>query len=426
MTTSAAPGTRTPDTRTTTYGDVLRTAYVLRLLTGAVVGHLPVAMAPLAILLAVRAAGGTMHQAGLLAAAYGLTAAIGQPLWGRMLDRRGHIRTLTLTATVSTAAFAALAAMNPVTYPAAAVAITALAGLFTPPLEAALRVLWPAVAPQPGQQRAALALDACAQELVFIAGPLLVLALDATGGSGLVLGATTLLGLFGTLLFATTRPSRQYRPAPTKRADWLGPLRAPGPRILAAALLGAGVALGALNVTALTLAERHHAPELSTLIPAALAVGSLTGGLLYGRRAWPGSPAGQLLGAATGLCIGTLPILTVSGPIGAVTSALLPGVFLAPLLVASFSSLDHLAPRGTLGEASAWLIACLGLGQAAGTALAGAAGDDGPLGPAAVTVTGAALAVLVFAATRRRLAEHARIPDLATAEDTDREHVHAC
>ncbi|WP_332756997.1 MFS transporter [Streptomyces sp. MT206] len=426
MPTSAAPATRTPDTKTTTYGDVLRTAYVLRLLTGAVVGHLPVAMAPLAILLAVRAAGGSMQQAGLLAATYGLTAAIGQPLWGRMLDRRGHLLTLTLTVTVSTAAFAALAGMNSVTSPVAAAAITALAGLFTPPLEAALRVLWPAVVPRPEQQRAALALDACAQEVVFIAGPLLVLALDAASGSGLVMGATTFLGLFGTVWFATARPSREHRPAPTTRADWLGPLRAPGPRILAAALLGAGVAIGALSVTALALAERHHTPALSTLIPAALAVGSLTGGLLYGRRTWPGSPAGHLLGAATGLFVGLLPTLTVSGPSGAVFSALLPGVFLAPLLVACFASLDHLAPRGTLGEASAWLIACLGLGQAAGTALAGAAGDGGPLGPAAVAVTGAAFASLVLAVTRRRLAQHAHTPAPATtAEASGRECVRA-
>ncbi|MFE6272240.1 MFS transporter [Streptomyces goshikiensis] len=424
--TTAAPSTRTP---ATTYRQVLRTAYVRRLLTGAVIGHLPVAMAPLAILLAVRAAGGSMHQAGLLAAAYGLTAALGQPLWGRLLDRRGHLLTLTLTATASTGAFAVLATMNPVAHPVAAAAVTALAGLCTPPLEAALRVLWPDLTPSPAQQRAALALDACAQEVVFIAGPLLVLGIDAAGGAGLVLAATTVLGLLGTVLFATSRPSREHRPAPPERADWLGPLRAPGPRILAAALLGAGIALGALNVAALALAERHHAPALSTLIPAALAVGSLSGGLLYGRRVWPGSASGQLLGAATGLFLGLLPTLTVSGPIGAVASAVLPGLFLAPLLVACFASLDHLAPSGTLGEAAAWLIACLGLGQAVGTALAGAVGDDGPLGPAAVAVAGAAFAALVVALTRRILARQTLAPDrqapVPAPQDTVRERVHA-
>ncbi|MEV6681238.1 MFS transporter [Streptomyces erythrochromogenes] len=386
-----------------TYLAILRTPNVLRLLAGAVIGHLPVAMAPLALLISARAAGGTIGQAGLLAAAYGLAAALGQPAWGRMLDRRGQPATLVLTAAMSTLAFTALTMANPVSHPAAAVLLTITAGLFTPPLEAALRVLWPQVVARPAEQRAALALDACAQEIVFILGPLLVLALDAAAGPAFVLGVTTLLGLAGTSLFATTWPSRKHRPALEGLSDWRGPLRAVGPRILAVALLGAGAALGALNVVALTLAEQQQSPALTTLIPAALAVGSLSGGLLYGRRTWPGSSAAQLLAATCGLLAGLVPLLAAPAPPFAATAAFLPGLFLAPLLVISFASLDHLAPHGTLGEASAWLIALLGLGQALGTAVAGAVGDYGPVAPTAIAVTGAALAVTVVALARGRL-----------------------
>ncbi|WP_194238891.1 MFS transporter, partial [Streptomyces spongiae] len=357
---------------------------------------MPVAMAPIALLMVVRADGGSVRQAGLLAAAYGISAALGQPLWGRMLDRHGLTPTLVGTACASTGAFALLAVLDTVGYPTVAALLALAAGVATPPAEAALRVLWQQVTASDAQLRAALSLDACAQEIVFIVGPLLVLGVDAVTDAQMPLAAAAVLGLAGTVLLATATPTRHWQPAPPRRTDALGPLRAPGPRTLAIALLGAGVALGALNVVALALAEQHHAPALSTLMPAALAVGSLTGGLAYGRLRWPGAPPTHLRTTALGLLAGLLPLLLQPGPSIAVAVAILPGLFLAPLLVSVFSSLDDLAPRGTLGEASAWMVACLGLGQAAGTALASSA--TGPLPPTAVALAGAAAALTTLLA----------------------------
>ncbi|TLQ39269.1 MFS transporter [Streptomyces marianii] len=392
------------------YRDVLATPYVTRLLAGAVIGHLPVAMAPLAILVAVRADGGTLSLAGALAAVYGLAAAIGQPLWGRLLDRRGHYLAIGVTAVVSAAAFAALAFLHPAQYPGPAAVVAAVAGLCTPPLEAALRVLWPHVVHSPHERRAALALDACAQELVFIGGPLLVLALHTLTGTTLVLIATAAIVLAGCALFLTTPPTRTWKPSYTP-THWLGPIRIPGLRALAAALFGAGITLGALNVVALAAAERHHAEYLSTMMPAALAAGSLIGGLLYGRRTWPGSPTRQLLAIGGGFAVGSLPMLADPIPALAITTAVLPGLFLAPLLVTAFHTLDFLVPRHTLAEASAWLIACLGLGQAAGTALAGLVpAATAPAAAAGVAAGGAAAGFVVLWATRRRLTPDAGHP----------------
>ncbi|MFH0246362.1 MFS transporter [Streptomyces sp. HK10] len=389
---------------TPSYRHLLTTPHVLRLLVGAVVGHLPVAMAPLALLLAVRADGGTVSQAGLLAAAYGVSAALGQPWWGRMLDRHGHLPTLLATAVVSAGAFTALAALSTADHPVAAVLLTLTAGLATPPLEAALRVLWPTLTATGPQLRAALSLDASAQEVVFIAGPLLVLVCNATTGAAAALGAAALLGLVGALAFATAPPSRRWLPIPPRRVDWMGPLRVRGPRILAFALIGAGIALGTLNVVALALAEHHHVPAVSTLVQAALAVGSLTGGLLFGRLRLPGSSTGHLRGTAIGMTVGLVPFLLTPGPVIAVAAAVLPGLFLAPLLISVFASLEHLAPNGTLGEASAWMIAALGLGQAAGAGLGAAVADSGPLLPAVTALAGAALAVAPLLLGRRALA----------------------
>ncbi|PSJ30418.1 hypothetical protein B7P34_02380 [Streptosporangium nondiastaticum] len=64
--------------------------------------------------------------------------------------------------------------------------------------------------------------------------------------------------------------------------------------------------------------------------------------------------------------------MTGSGPIAATAFTALPGLFLTALITSAFLTVDGLAPAGTTVEAYAWLIASIGTGQAAGTALAGA------------------------------------------------------
>ncbi|WP_329020477.1 MFS transporter [Streptomyces sp. NBC_01601] len=385
------------------YRDILAIPFVARLLASAIIGHLPVAMAPLAILLAVRTGGGSLGLAGVLAAVFGLAAAIGQPGWGRLLDRRGHVVAIGVSAAASSAAFAALSVLRPADHPLPAAVLAAAAGLCTPPLEAAARVLWDHVVTDPRERRATLALDACAQEVVFIAGPLLVLGLNAIAGTALVLTATATVGAAGSALFLSAPPARFWQPAPS-RADWLGPLRVPGLRALAAALFGTGITLGALNVVGVAAGERHDAHYLATVMPAALAVGSLLGGLHYGRRPWPGTVASQLLVIGAGFLLGTVPMLADPAPHLAIGAAALSGLFLAPLLVTCFHALEVLVPSRTLAEASAWLVACLGLGQAAGTALAGLTPATVSVGAAEVAVGGAAAGWLLLLATRRRLA----------------------
>ncbi|WP_328958722.1 hypothetical protein [Kitasatospora purpeofusca] len=139
-----------------------------------------------------------------------------------------------------------------------------------------------------------LALDGGTQGLVFVAGPLLATGFAAGAGAPTALVANAAVGLVGAGMVVTSEPSAAWRPDATAgRAHRTGPLRVPGLRVLFAALAGTGVALGAVNVLALASAEHHHAGWLAGVMPAALSVASMLGGLAYGRHAWPGA-----LGAA--------------------------------------------------------------------------------------------------------------------------------
>ncbi|MFD4257638.1 MFS transporter [Streptomyces sp. NPDC058534] len=381
---------------------LLAERHVARLLLGTLVGRLPNGMAPVAILLLVAEQGGSLATGGLLCALYGLASAIGQPALGRMVDRRGQTRGTTAAVLVTTVCLLLLSYTDAVATPGLAAGLVVLAGLSTPPLEANLRAVWGAVLPDSARRRAALALDTGAQGLIYVAGPPLVATLSAFQGPGVAMTVTAVLGLLGASVVLSAAPSRRWHPEGARTGGFLGPLQHGGLRLLFLAVSGVGFALGAMNVWAVSMAERHGMALLSGVIPAALSVGSLVGGILYGRRNWPGHLNGQLRTAALLFTLAWAPLSAGPGPFAVTALTALPGLFLTALVTSAFLTVDALAPAGTRTEAYAWLIAAVGAGQAAGTALAGALSAQ-PY-TAALPTAGAFTCLLVLLGARRRLA----------------------
>lgn len=381
---------------------LLAERHVARLLLGTLVGRLPNGMAPVAILLLTAEQGGSLATGGLLCALYGLASAVGQPALGRMVDRRGQTSITTFAVLVTTVCLLLLPYVDVIAQPALAAGLVVLAGLSTPPLEANLRALWGAVLPDPERRRAALALDTGAQGLIYVAGPPLVAALSALHGPGAAMKVTASVGLLGAAMVLSAAPSRAWRPTASRTGGFLGPLQHGGLRLLFLAVGGVGFALGSMNVWAVAMADRHGMALLSGLIPAALSIGSLVGGILYGRGRWPGSLSSQLLAAAALFALAWVPLATSPGPLAAAALTVLPGLFLTALITTAFLTVDALAPAGTRTEAYAWLIAAVGTGQAAGTALAGVLSAH-PFA-AALPTAGAVACLLVLFGTRHRLA----------------------
>ncbi|MFD6989308.1 MFS transporter [Streptomyces sp. NPDC059943] len=393
-TTSSSP----PPARTT-YGAVLGSPHVARLLGGTLIGRLPNGMAPVAIVLLVTADGGTLAFGGLLSALYGLASALSQPVKGRLMDRHGQTRVSGTAAILNSAALLALPTIGITNSPALATVIVVLGGLAAPPLEAGLRALWPSVLPDPVRRHTALALDTGTQGLLYITGPLLVAALTTAHSPALALAFTAALGLAGTALVLTAPPSRAWQPTATRVGGARGRLFSRGLFMLFVALVGVGVAIGAMDVWAVAMAERHDADLLAGVLPAAFSTGSFLGGLLYGHRTWPGTPTRQLLTGTVGFALGWLPLLTLPTPAPATAAAIVPGAFLTLIVARAFTITDTLAPPGRTTEAYAWLILSIGVGQAAGTALAGRLADHLHT-LAALPAAGAALALAVLLLAR--------------------------
>ncbi|MFE7803788.1 MFS transporter [Streptomyces sp. NPDC057430] len=399
--TLAATSTAAPPPAT--YGAVLGSRHVARLLAGTLTGRLPNGMVPVSLVLWITAAGGSLAFAGMLAALYGLASGLSQPVKGRLMDRYGQTRVSAPAVLVNSGCLLALTWIGAGGHPATVTAVVGVAGVFTPPLEAGLRALWPSVLTDPGQRRVVQALDTGSQGLLYIAGPLLASWLATTYEPDAALAVTAALGLAGTIVVLTAAPSRTWRPAaPDSGAAGSRRLMNTALALLFLALAGTGFTLGAMNVWAAGMATTHHQPLLSGVLPAAFSTGSFLGGLIYARRAWPGTTTTQLLATSALFLLGWLPLLAQPGPRTAIGLALLPGLFLTLVITCGFHTVDTLAPASRTTEAYAWLILSVGVGQAAGTALAGTLADH-PQTLAALPAAGAATALLVLLLARPKL-----------------------
>ncbi|MFA1545245.1 MFS transporter [Actinomadura chokoriensis] len=391
----------------------LRRPYAGRLLGGTLLGRLPNGMGMLAVVLHVRADDGGYPLAGTLAAILGLATAAGQPVLGRAMDRYGQPSVLLPASCAAAAGFVLLAVVGADPLPVAVAAVI-VAGFATPPLEAGLRALWPDVLDGQEQVDAAYALDAAAQEILFTVGPLLVVAAAVLNTEAALL-LTGALGVAGTLVVALSGPSRRWRGEP-RAADWAGPLRSPGLRVLLLSLACAGIALGVYAVAVVAYAEDRGSDLASGLLLACMAAGALAGGIGYGARPWAGEPHRRLRWLLAALAAGYLPLVLAPSLPAMSVLAFVSGVSLAPVLACSFALVDRLAPAGTVTEAFAWVVAAIGAGGSLGSFVSGvgqdAAGVPGAFAGAGV---GGVLALTLCLLGGRTLRPAARA---ATAEAT--------
>ncbi|MFF5965822.1 MFS transporter [Streptomyces collinus] len=402
----------------TGYLEILRARHAARLLVGTLVGRLPNATAAIAIVLFVRAEGGTYTLAGALAAVYGVANAVGQPVLGRIVDLRGQPR-VQLPAVVLSALAMAVFAFSGIGSLPLAYAAVAGAGLFTPPLEGGLRALWPSVLRREDQVHTAYAMDAVAQEVMFTVGPLLVTLCVSLWSAQAALLVLNVVGVLGALSVVVSEPSRAWRSAP-REAHWLGALRSPGLLALLAAFLFIGMALGSITVASVPYADDHGGDAVYGWLMAALGFGALVGGTVYGARQWAGEPARRLRVLVALLVVCYLPLMLMPDAVPMVALTALAGVFLAPAIACAFVLVDRHAPRGTVTEAFSWLVTTFTVGHSVGTGVAGPVVETGgALWGFAVPAVAGGVSLLVLTATGRVVAAPGQGAVVAAGSEND-------
>lgn len=369
---------------------VLRAPQVPLVLIASQVGRLPTAAAPLALLLYARQSV-SLAVAGIVVAVFTAGMAVSAPLLARSIDRRRQPPVLYGSASLSGTGYL-LAALSQ-GRPALLLTGAALAGLGTPPLEACLRALWPALVPA-SEVTAAYALDIALQEVIFVAGPLVTLAVVAAAGPGAGLITAGVLQLAGVAAFVRAPVVRAWH-GETVHRHWAGPLRVPRLVIMVVGVACTGAAVGSIPVVLTGYAEAAGNRGLTGWLLAAQASGALVGGLLY-TRARPGGLT-RLPVLAACFTAGYVPLLLIPAPGWMAVLQAISGVGLPPLLTATFLAADRLAPPGTAVEAFAWIFTAFTVGSATGAALAGPLTDTGVRHGFALAPCAGLLAVVAMA-----------------------------
>jgi MFS family permease len=336
--------------------------------------------------------------AGLVGAAATVGMAIGAPLLGRLVDRRG-LRTMLVLTLSAQAVFWGVAPL--LSYPALLVGAL-LGGLLGVPVYSVTRQSIAVLVP-PERRRPAFALDSMSVEISYIIGPavgaVLAVAVSSTAAMWTVGACWLVAGGALMLLNPPTRaPEAEDSGPPPPVRQWLD-LR------LLGALLATMAAVIVVFGTELSMIAGLELGGQAGWIPvvnAVWCVASLTGGFLYGaaRRSRSLPLLVGCLGAAA------LPV-ALAGPWWSYALLLIPtGLLIAPSMAASAETVSTLTPEHVRGLVTGLHGSAITLGATVATPLAGLLVDLASPAAAVLTVgaigIGAAALVGLLGRPRRR------------------------
>lgn len=347
------------------YRDLFRVRYARPLLATSLIGRYPQGMVTLSVTLAVLHAGGSVAAAGAVSAAYVGGCAVTGPLLGRALDRRDRRSILLVFGSVNALCFLLFAWL--VTGPApVAVGAALLTGATQPPMVSALRSAWSALLTT-HMMPVALSLEASLQELIFISGPVLVVAVSAWAEPQVTLilcGAFALCGSVGFGLIRLTFVSSTVvaRSGLITRSWFV--------RVLfAAAAVDASMTSASLAIVARLHAASGSGAPAPGIALAVWAAGSFVGGVVSGlaprlmrKRLWI-FPAAALLQFPA--------LVAVSTSWWLLAVLVLGGSTIAPIFSRLYSTVITGIPRTQSGEAFGWLTTAFLLGGGFGSVCAG-------------------------------------------------------
>ncbi|MEN0022311.1 MFS transporter [Microbacterium sp. LWO14-1.2] len=364
------------------YQDLLRTPGVARMIAAQLTARFPSGMTSLAILLHVEQQTGSYGSAGLVLAATSVGQAVAGPITSRWMGVWGMRRVLTLTSAVCVLAVLALALL-PLNVPGY-MAFGMVAGLATPPIQAAVRTIYPKLV-NSSQLTPLFSLDASLQEIIWILAPVVITLVSTQVGTmeGLLLVAVILVG--GAAWFILSPEVGRVRIPRSRNALGKVVLKPP---VLLATVVGFLLIGACAAVEVGVVATFEHGSLAAGLVLAVFSVGSLAGGLAFGHiPIGPWAMARRLLIVTVGLAL-TMISLNVFWLGGTLIVA---GIGIAPALAVLFAITSASVKFSETAEAFGWTGTGQLIGAAAGSAVAGFLVD-------ATDPRGAYLAATIFAA----------------------------
>jgi MFS family permease len=326
-------------------------------------------MLSLAYLLRVQQVTSSYGAAGLVLAATSVGQAIAGPLTSRWMGRWGMRPVLILTTVICAITIFAIAFVPMPIYLYMIVGF--VGGLTTPPVQPAVRTIYPKMVTS-AQLTRLFALDASAQEIIWIAGPVVITFISIQVSTVLGVVVPGILLVAGGLWFVLSPEVGKVRIPRSRRS--LGAVLAKKPVILAT-FVGL-LLIGACAATeASVVAVFGHSGPQAGIVLAIWSVGSLAGGLALGHiPVGPWALARRMIIVAVGIA---LAVFTLGNFWGLSATLLISGLGIAPALGVMSAIVASSVRFSETAEAYGWVGTGQLIGAAAGSGVAGAFIDQG-------------------------------------------------
>lgn len=351
------------------YLDLLSVCGFAGLFLAQLVARSPIGLWSIGLLLFTRDRVGSYAAAGLITAMLTVGRAVGTPVVSRAVGRWGPRRVLAASALGSAIAAAAVVIVDLSALPlpvmiAGYAVLTSLCGLFTPPVQPVVRALFPHLLPADALSRA-YSLDAAAQEVIFVVGPLVAFGIAGVAGPAwtIVAGLVLLLGGIGWILTVDGLDAAPRRPVRARFGTVL--VR---PVVLAGAVVSLLLVAANSAVEAAVVAAFGSEGITGGLLLAVYSASSLVGGLVLVR--WVGgrwAQAGWLavVSAGLGLTVASLTPGWLAVALG------LAGIGVAPVFAAVAWQVSRGVDDPARTEAFGWIDTGAIAGASLGFAAAG-------------------------------------------------------
>jgi len=362
------------------YREALRTPGALSFAVPGVIGRLPMGMFSLAQVMLVVAVTGRYGVAGAVSALGALAFAAVTPYAARLADRFGQARVLRPLAVIfaaSTAAFAVCAVGHA---PVWTLFLTGCLSRGTmPALGSMVRTRWSRLLPGSSLLDAAFSLEGIGDEIIFIAGPVLVVALvtDFHPVAGvLVTAVLSVVGVAGLTARRHTEPPATGAPRGRSSA-----LRSPGLRVLIGMHVCLGAVFAAVDLATVAFAQEHGSAPFAGLLLGLYGLGSAIAGVWYGARRWRTSHGSRLVAALAATVLGVVPLAFMPDLVWMGVAISVAGLGISATLISSYRLAEMAVPAGQQTEGMSWLTTAASMGTALGAPVAGSLIDAH--GPAA-------------------------------------------
>lgn len=351
----------------------LRQSDVAMLMGVALLSRMPIGMVGFSMLMFLREHLGSFSLAGSAVGIFFVAMAVAAPVQGRLIDTIGPRLPLWVTGIVQPIAMLAVLAcgLAGASYPWIAVS-AALTGAFAPPITVLTRTIWRHRFEREDDRRTAFSLDAVLIELNFTAGPAVVATMLAAFGTTAAFALSIAVVVVSFAIYIASPALRYFRREPPAERHMLGPLTDSRLLLLFIATFGLTISFGMLEVGYPGYGTFLAMPALGGVLLAVNAVGSATGGAIFGGLHLR-MPMERQFAAAMGLM--SLPLLlhtmVADYPVLFGVAAFLAGMLIAPAIASQSVLVSRIAPAKYATEAFTWSATFIVSGLGAGMALGG-------------------------------------------------------